>query len=244
MQAQHASPLLRPTFPRLFSTLFGAIRTSSKHYTPNTQAPYFPPLLLPTLHFQTLLDNQGVHASLTRKLDTQTSCFPPPHTSILCFQTLLDNQDFHADQADLDALDFKSDLSEDFVMVRRLAITRADPIRNMNLPEKVRTAPAKCGEVWGVGTCQRALSLGGGLPVRCDVTALAARGRPEPYCCCSHSRPNWVILARRHPCASHNSVMITLIIVPLPRTLCNATGSRPAASLRSGHSRGPVPAMM
>lgn len=56
----------------------------------------------------------------------------------LALQALMDNQEFHADQADLDALDFKSDLSEDFVMVRRLAITRADTIRNMNLPEKVR----------------------------------------------------------------------------------------------------------
>ena len=41
-------------------------------------------------------------------------------------------------QAELDALDFKTDLSEDYVMVRRLAMTRGDAIRNMNLPEKVR----------------------------------------------------------------------------------------------------------
>ncbi|KAG1678184.1 hypothetical protein FOA52_016121 [Chlamydomonas sp. UWO 241] len=56
----------------------------------------------------------------------------------LSLQALLDDPDFYSDLNDLDELDFKSDLCEDYVMVRRLSITRADPIRSMRLPEKVR----------------------------------------------------------------------------------------------------------
>jgi hypothetical protein len=55
----------------------------------------------------------------------------------LALQAVLDNNEFKGDQTELDSLDFKNDLSEDYVMVRRLSITRNDPIRNMNLPEKV-----------------------------------------------------------------------------------------------------------
>ncbi len=76
-------------------------------------------------------------------------------------QALLDDPDFHTDQTDLDALDFKSDLSEDYVMVRRLVITRADPIRNMKLPEKVRERGGRGRGREGM-TCHRITSWCGG----------------------------------------------------------------------------------
>ncbi|GAX82609.1 hypothetical protein CEUSTIGMA_g10035.t1 [Chlamydomonas eustigma] len=56
----------------------------------------------------------------------------------LALQAVLDNNEFRTDQTELDSLDFKNDLAEDYVMARRLSITRNDPIRNMNIPEKVR----------------------------------------------------------------------------------------------------------
>ena len=42
-----------------------------------------------------------------------------------------------SDQVELDTLDFKSDLQEDYVMVRRLAMARGDAIKNTNMQEKV-----------------------------------------------------------------------------------------------------------
>jgi len=61
----------------------------------------------------------------------------------LAVQAVVDDAEFHADQADLDVLDFKNDLSEDFVLAKRLQVTRADIIRTVNLPETVRTAVHK-----------------------------------------------------------------------------------------------------
>ena len=56
----------------------------------------------------------------------------------LSLQAVLDNLEYATDNAELDDLDFKRDLSEDFVMVKRIAVTRADPIRTMGIPDKVR----------------------------------------------------------------------------------------------------------
>lgn len=56
----------------------------------------------------------------------------------LALQAVLDNGEYATDNAELDDLDFKRDLSEDFVMVKRIAVTRADPIRSMGIPDKVR----------------------------------------------------------------------------------------------------------
>eukprot|EP00798_Chlamydomonas_sp_ICE-L_P013522 gene13522-19387_t len=56
----------------------------------------------------------------------------------LAMQTLGDDAEFRTDQEDLDALDFKSDLSEDFVLAKRLYITRVDVIRNVKIAETVR----------------------------------------------------------------------------------------------------------
>uniref|UniRef100_A0A7S3VSI4 Importin N-terminal domain-containing protein n=1 Tax=Dunaliella tertiolecta TaxID=3047 RepID=A0A7S3VSI4_DUNTE len=50
----------------------------------------------------------------------------------LALQVILDDREFHADQTDLDTLDFKTDLNEDYVLVRRLSITRHDAVRSMS----------------------------------------------------------------------------------------------------------------
>ena len=45
----------------------------------------------------------------------------------------------------------QSDLAEDYVMMRRLALTRGDPIRNMHLPEKVRLDEGREGSAVSLG---------------------------------------------------------------------------------------------
>ncbi|KAF5837943.1 hypothetical protein DUNSADRAFT_3664 [Dunaliella salina] len=52
--------------------------------------------------------------------------------SVCLLQVILDDKEFHADQTDLDTLDFKTDLNEDYVLVRRLSITRHDAVRSMS----------------------------------------------------------------------------------------------------------------
>jgi len=64
----------------------------------------------------------------------------PAHTARACtlaVQAVCDDPDFHTDQADLDALDFKADLGEDSVLARRLQVTRADPVRSLNVVDAV-----------------------------------------------------------------------------------------------------------
>eukprot|EP00198_Chlamydomonas_reinhardtii_P012580 XP_001701917.1 predicted protein [Chlamydomonas reinhardtii] len=61
----------------------------------------------------------------------------------LAVQALADDAEFGADQSELDSLDFAADLAQDTVLARRLAITRADPVRKVDVHECVRGLLAK-----------------------------------------------------------------------------------------------------
>ena len=87
----------------------------------------------------------------------------------LSLQTLLDDGEFQADQAELDTLDFKSDLQEDYVMVRRLAMTRGDAIRNTNMQEKVSRLSVCCAPRMDGGDGERCWSAGGLMFARCST---------------------------------------------------------------------------
>ncbi|KAG2494047.1 hypothetical protein HYH03_007693 [Edaphochlamys debaryana] len=64
----------------------------------------------------------------------------------LAVQALADDAEFAADQSELDSLDFAADLAADTVLARRLAITRADPVRKVDVHEAVRGLLAKVSE--------------------------------------------------------------------------------------------------
>ncbi|KAG2435256.1 hypothetical protein HXX76_007334 [Chlamydomonas incerta] len=64
----------------------------------------------------------------------------------LAVQALADDAEFAADQSELDSLDFAADLAQDTVLARRLAITRADPVRKVDVHECVRGLLAKLSE--------------------------------------------------------------------------------------------------
>ncbi|KAG2446721.1 hypothetical protein HYH02_008283 [Chlamydomonas schloesseri] len=83
----------------------------------------------------------------------------------LAVQALADDSEFAADQSELDSLDFAADLAQDTVLARRLAITRADPVRKVDVHECVRGLLAKLSE------------RAGGPDA--FLAALAAHGAPE-----------------------------------------------------------------
>ncbi|KAG2446723.1 hypothetical protein HYH02_008285 [Chlamydomonas schloesseri] len=88
-----------------------------------------------------------------------------PRRRVYPLQALADDSEFAAEQSELDSLDFAADLAQDTVLARRLAITRADPVRKVDVHECVRGLLAKLSE------------RAGGPDA--FLAALAAHGAPE-----------------------------------------------------------------
>ena len=143
----------------------------------------------------------------------------------LSLQTLLDDGEFQADQAELDTLDFKSDLQEDYVMVRRLAMTRGDAIRNTNMQEKVSRLCLVCCLPCPVcgGDGERCRSTGGlmfaDVPRLRPVSALHSY---PPPCAARH------LPATFPPRSRHLLSMVTGPLAGAPPVLEAGRGGGPA----------------
>ncbi|MEW5315516.1 MAG: hypothetical protein WDW38_006938 [Sanguina aurantia] len=65
----------------------------------------------------------------------------PPLLNRVCALAIMavqDNAGFQTDQMEMDALDFKSDLQEDFVLVKRLSMMRQDIVRTVTIVQVVK----------------------------------------------------------------------------------------------------------
>ncbi|GLI59709.1 hypothetical protein VaNZ11_001566 [Volvox africanus] len=83
----------------------------------------------------------------------------------LAVQALADDSEFSADQTELDSLDFTADLAADTVLARRLSITRADPVRKVDVHDCVR------------GVLTKVVERAGGPEA--FMAALASHGAPD-----------------------------------------------------------------
>ncbi|GIM13019.1 hypothetical protein Vretimale_16222, partial [Volvox reticuliferus] len=94
----------------------------------------------------------------------------------LAMQALADDSEFAADQTELDSLDFTADLAADTVLARRLSITRADPVRKVDVHECVRGVLTKVAERAGGPEAFMAALASHGAPERLRTQLAAVLG--------------------------------------------------------------------
>lgn len=67
----------------------------------------------------------------------------------LCARSAAEDREFRADAQELDTMDFKTDLGEDYVLAKRLEISASDPIRSVDAPALYRTTLQKVAGLLG-----------------------------------------------------------------------------------------------
>lgn len=93
-----------------------------------------------------------------------------PRVAALLHRSSVDDPTFKGDAHELDTMDFKADMGEDFVLARRLEMSKHDAIRGVDAPALYRAAlkrlSAACGGDTALAAACGAISRGLGVVVQ------------------------------------------------------------------------------